>query len=68
MTTNEAKKIVAAELQKRNLPYTKLTAKTVDFSDLARATCIFVKIHGWQPNPAWDEIRQVAVAHGFRIQ
>ena len=68
ITTGQAKKIIASELEKRGLPFTKLTAKTVDFTDLARANCIFVKIHGWQPNPAWDELRAIAVQNGFRIQ
>lgn len=62
------KKIIQVELDKRNLPYTKLTAKTIGFSDLARGSCVFVKIHGWQPNPAWDEIKAIAVANGFRIE
>ncbi len=68
MTPAQAKKIIAAELQARYLPYTKLTARTIDFSDLARASCIFVTIHGWQPNPQWEELRKVAVANGFRIE
>ena len=68
VTASQAKKIVKSELERRNLPFTKLTAKTIDFTDLARASCVFVKIHGWQPNPAFDEIRAVAVANGFRIE
>jgi hypothetical protein len=62
------KQIIKMELDKRGLPYTKLTARKVDFTDLARASCIFVKIHGWQPNPAWDELKAIAVANGFRIE
>jgi hypothetical protein len=62
------KKIMQQELVARNLPFTKLTARTIDFSDLARATCVFVKIYGWQPNPVWSELRAVAVQNGFRIE
>lgn len=68
VTVGQAKKIVKSELERRDLPFTKLTARTIDFTDLARASCVFVKIHGWQPNPAFDEIRAVAVANGFRIE
>ena len=68
MTTNQAKKIIKAELDKRNLPYTKLTAKTVHFSDLARCSYIFVKIHDWKPSPAWRELEQVACDNGFCIE
>ena len=50
------------------MPFTKLTARTVNFTDLARASCIFVKIHGWQPNPVWVELKRIAVAHGFHIE
>ena len=68
VTPNEAKRIIKSELDRRNLPYTKLTARTIGFSDLARASCIFVRIHGWHPAPAWDDIRAVAVTNGFRIE
>jgi len=69
MTTNEAKAIIKRELVARNLPFTKLTAKTVDFTDLARARVVFVKIHGWdQSSPVWDELKKIAVQNGFRIQ
>jgi hypothetical protein len=78
LTPAGAKKIIKAELEKRNLPYTKLTAKTISFSDLARASCIFVKIHGWsslatssiavgEPS-AWSQLKEVAIQNGFRIE
>lgn len=62
------KQIIKAELERRGLPYTKLTSRTVDFTDLARASCVFVQIHGWKPSPAWDELKAIAVANGFRIE
>jgi hypothetical protein len=68
MTPNAAKKIIRAELEARKLPYTKLTAKTIGFVDLARDSKIFVSIHGWKPNPAWDELQRVAHSNGFCIE
>lgn len=68
MTTSLAKRIVKDKLQTLNLPFTKLTARTIGFQDLARANCIFVKIHGWQASPLWDDIADTARANGFRIE
>jgi len=68
MNTRKAKQIIADKLAELNIPYTKLTAKTVGFSDLARSSCIFVKIHGWKPNPAFSELKSLAVANGFRVE
>lgn len=67
-STHEAKKIIKAELERRKIPYTKLTARTINFQDLARVNCIFVKIHGWQANPVYEELSKVAVENGFRIE
>jgi hypothetical protein len=44
MTINEAKKIIKTELENRMVPYYKVTARTVNFSDLARHSTIFVQI------------------------
>ena len=68
MTSNEAKKIVAKKLNDLNLPAFKLTAKTIDFSDLARGSKLFVKIHGWQPSPLWDDLQKTAKENEFLIQ
>ena len=68
MTPREAKKIVASFLNQEGLPYTKLTAKTVSFSDLARRQCIFVKVWGWTPNPAWGTLKEIAVQNGFYVE
>lgn len=65
---SEAKKIVAQRLTELGLPAYKLTAKSIDFSDLARAKCVFVKIHGWAPNPLWRELDHTARMYGFRIE
>lgn len=67
ITVHKAKKIIKAELDRRGLNY-KLTARTISFVDLARASCVFVRIHGWKPNPMWSEIKKVAIENGFRIE
>lgn len=68
MTTADAKKLVASFLDARGLAYEKLTARTVNLDDLARARPIFVTVHGWTPNPAASELVSLAVANGFRVQ
>lgn len=68
MTATEAKRIIKSALDEKGLLYTKLTARTTDFTDLARAKCVFVKIHGWVGGPRWDELRDIAVQNGFRIE
>jgi len=50
------------------LPFTKLSARTVGFSDLGRGSRIFVQIHGWQPNPVWAELEGFARRNGFSIE
>jgi hypothetical protein len=67
MTPNEAKKIIKAELERRSLPFTKLTAKTWDLVDLARDYWIVVTIHGWKSNPALKEIKELAKSSGFGV-
>ena len=66
-TANEAKKIIAAKLNELGLPAYKLSAKTVDFTDLARAQKLFVKIHNWQPSQLWDDLQKTAKENGFLI-
>jgi len=68
MPPQQAKRIIQNALDELRLPYTKLTAKTISFIDLARDKCVFVQIHGWQPNPAWKILKQLAHKNGFRIE
>lgn len=68
ITAPAAKRLIKAELDRLSLPYAKLTARTVSFEDLARASRLFVKVHGWQPNPAWDKLREIARCNGFYIE
>jgi hypothetical protein len=46
MTLHQAKQDAARRLTAGGITYTKLTAKTVSFEDLARANPVFVTIHG----------------------
>jgi hypothetical protein len=68
ITGNKAKKIIADKLETLGLPQYKLTAKTIDFTDLARASKLFVKINGWKPSPLWSDLQETAKANGFLIQ
>ena len=72
MTPHSAKKIIGNILTERKVPFTKLTAKTIDFTDLARAKCIFVRVHGFvfneETTPLWRELRIIAGSNGFRIE
>jgi hypothetical protein len=68
MNTQTAKKIMRDYLDSNAIPYTKLSAKTVGFSDLARTNCIFVKIRGWEPNPIAADVQRCAVSNGFRVE
>ena len=68
ITPFEAKKNLAAHLKALGFNYTKLTARTVRFTDLARSECVFVKIHGWQPHPGYSLVTDFAVENGFRVE
>jgi hypothetical protein len=65
---SRAKEIIRQALVKLNLPPYKLTAKTVDFTDLARARMVFVRIHGWKPDPIYGELDRIARHNDFRIE
>ena len=60
MKANEAKKIIKQYLDGGNIPYTKLTARTIDFTDLMRAKRIFVKIYGWIPGEYYVGVKTFA--------
>ena len=68
ITPNAAKKLIAEELTKRGMPFEKLKAKTVGFSDLARGSALFVQIYGAKPDPQYAEIKQLAKQNGFLIE
>ncbi len=63
-----AKRILTIFLKTNHLPYIRLTAEAVDFSDLARGEAVFVTIHGWQPSPRWQEVADFAKESGFMVE
>ena len=67
VTPNQAKKMMQGELTRLSLPFTKLAAKTVDFNDLARGSCIFVTVYGSKNDPKWEEAETFAKTNGFRV-
>ena len=67
---NECKKTAAIILKGCGIGYSRLTAKTVSFMDLARENCVFVTAHGAAPlgiYGAFDLAKAKAKEHGFRI-
>jgi len=68
MTPRQAKQLVRDRLEALGLQYSRLTARTVDFSDLARCSRVVVTVHGWQPNPAWRDLQALASDNGFYIE
>lgn len=69
MTISKAKKIVAEALFAQDIKYTKLKAKTVDFTDMARCDMIFVTVIGaTTPDERLQAIGDIARKNGFRVQ
>ena len=67
ITPTQAKRHLKGLLDKHGVSYKKLTAKTVGFSDLARGEGVFVKIHGWKPNPLAADLKKEAKKAGYII-
>ena len=68
LTPAQAKKVVTDFLKSKGLN-NKVTAKTIGFQDLARASMVFVQVLDWSPNPsAASELEQLAKQKGFRVQ
>lgn len=64
MDIKTAKRLVTGWLREHGLS-NRVTAKTVDFSDLARCSRIFVKVHDWEPGPIAADLCHFAVKNGF---
>lgn len=75
LTPAQAKKLIAGKLAEQGLTITKINAKTVGFSDLARASCVFVTVTGYpfdgengnNTNYWHNQLKPFAVANGFRV-
>lgn len=68
MTPRQAKQLLASYLTENGLTFSKLTARTISFMDLARDGCVFVKLHGFNQWNQWDNIRGFAIKNGFRVE
>jgi hypothetical protein len=68
MNPRKAKNLLVGELQRLNIPYIRLTARTISFMDLLRKSDVFVKIHGWRPNPIMKELKVFSHENGFCIE
>jgi hypothetical protein len=68
LTLHQAKAFIRWALEERDIPFTKLTARTVGFHDLARGESVFVKIHGWKGSTLWEELRGMAHHEGFCLE
>ena len=67
MTPKEAKRLVNEWLHKNGCAGEAVRARTVSFSDLARDSCVFVTVQGWQANPLGESLINLGIRHGFRI-
>lgn len=68
MTPAEAKTEAVRILTERGMPYERLSARTVSFSDLARAETVVVTVHGWNPSSNARSVQRDARARGFTIE
>lgn len=68
MTPNDAKRIVKQWLEANGKPAYRLTARTISFSDLTRSSSIFVTVHGWHPDPSWNDLKSLAHQNGFCVE
>jgi len=75
LTPAQAKKLIASQLADKGITVARLSAKTVGFSDLARAECVFVTVTGYpfdgengnNTNYWHNVLKPFAVANGFRV-
>jgi hypothetical protein len=62
MTSHQVKKSVAALLQSKNIPFTKLTTTKLGFTDLARDEVYRVAIHG--ADITFDQLNELKAMAG----
>lgn len=67
ITPNESKKIVKKWLEDNGFNY-QVRARTVSFSDLGYGHRVFVKVVGWEPDPKWESLENLARKNGFRVE
>jgi hypothetical protein len=64
MRPGPAKKLIEAELIRRGLTYTKLTAVTIHFDGDPK---LFVIVHDWTPDPQAEDLRMIGHDHDFIV-
>lgn len=66
MTVNQVKQLVVAELANREIGFSKISAKSVSFADLARASAVFIEVRGvYQVIPDYEQLKAKVRAEGF---
>lgn len=69
MNARSARKIAKAILGKYGYGSVHITAKTVDFTDLARHSAVFVTVHdSWVPQDVAAKVEVDVKAAGFFIE
>lgn len=70
LTAREARDVVQRYMEGNGIQCKprQVTARTVSFIDLARDEKVFVKVTGWNGEPAIrDQLLAIARHHGFRV-
>ena len=69
ITPRQARKLVEQWLEEHDLSEASVDkARTVDFTDLARARRVFVTVGNWKPSPQASDLEQFARQHGFSVE
>jgi hypothetical protein len=71
ITARQAARIMVRALEARGITGVTCKGRTVDFTDLARASRVFVRLHGWQTSEhgrCWDELAAIARSHNFSLE
>ena len=63
MTSREASKLIKQTCIEQKIPFAKVSAQTVSFSDLARGDRVFVTVFGWIQND--DSASRYALLHNI---
>mgnify|MGYP001558854388 CR=1 FL=1 len=66
-TARQATAAVKDWLSSRYLDASRVSARTVSFSDLARCSRIFVEVGNWKPNPIAKDLKEYAQIQGFHV-
>jgi len=68
ITPRKAANITKTYLAIRNIPFTKVSARTIGFSDLLRCSRIWVRVEGTIRGAFWAELDKIAHDQGFYVE